>query len=125
MVWDFAVAAETRPAKQPRKQVEYASNSETEATEVKQVWDRRRLPPRNTRQSGRRKPNRKEGKEGQKYKPDMYIRDTQEHKLFNAFMQPRKAFNFTGTEDAQADLVQYYSELAERMDRCFGIFNEA
>ena len=43
----------------------------------------------------------------------MYISGTNDHKVFCAFMQARKAFHFTGTKEAQADLVQYYVELAE------------
>ena len=48
MVRDLAVTVALRPAKSPRQQVEYASDSKTEASEVKQVWDRRRPPPQNT-----------------------------------------------------------------------------
>ena len=43
----------------------------------------------------------------------MYISGSKDPKVFNLFMQARKAFHFTGTKEAQADLVQYYAELAE------------
>ena len=38
---------------------------------------------------------------------------TKDHKVFCAFMQARKAFRFTGTKEAQVDLVQYYAKLAD------------
>ena len=44
----------------------------------------------------------------------MYINGKKHHKVFNAFMQAGKAFHFTGNEEAQADLVQYYTELTEK-----------
>ena len=44
----------------------------------------------------------------------MYISGSKDHKMFNLFMQVRKAFYFTSTEEAQADLVQCYAELAEK-----------
>ena len=60
------------------------------------------------------KPNENFRKEGTKYKPGMYISGSKDHKMFNLFMQVRKAFYFTSTEEAQADLVQCYAELAEK-----------
>jgi hypothetical protein len=45
MVRDLAAAVEARPAKRPRRQVEYASESETEASEVEEVRETRKPPP--------------------------------------------------------------------------------
>jgi hypothetical protein len=105
---------EAQPAKRPRQQVEYASEYETEVSEVEEVWVSRRPPTRNTRQNGKRKPNRKEWKERQKYKPGNYVKDTKDYKSYQAFMKARKTFHLTGTKEAQADLVQYYAELVEK-----------
>ena len=66
----------------------------------------------------------------------MYTKDTKDYKLYQPYMKTRKAFHFTGTNEAKADLVQYYAEPGEKkkkrnkrerngMNRSFGILNKA
>ena len=44
----------------------------------------------------------------------MYIKDTNDYTSYQPFVKARKASRFTGTDEAQADLVQYYAELTEK-----------